>query len=249
MRVSCRMLSLLLWLLASGPAAATVELHVAVGLAKQPYVEEGGQSGMEVEIVRAALVQAGFRPVFEVFPQARGLMLLQSGRIDAMLTLAPDTPVSAFRSAPVLHYRNRAIVLKSSGIRLDGVADLARYSVAGFQNARLLLGPEFTAVTANHPRYSEQADQQIQNRLLYLHRVEVVVGDSLIFRHNNQALAANLDATAELSEFDIFPPSPRSVGFLRREQRDAFDRALKMLQHRGEVVRIVARYRAAYGFN
>lgn len=246
MRVPCWMLSLLL---ASGPALAEVELHVAVGLAKPPYVEEGGQSGMEVEIVRAALQQAGFRPRFEAYPQARGLMLLQSGRIDAMLTLAPDTPVSAFRSAPVLHYRNRAIVLKSSGIRLGSIADLARYSVAGFQNSRLLLGPVFTEVTARHPRYSEQADQQIQNRLLYLNRVEVVVGDSLIFQHNNRVLAHSLDTSAELAEFDIFPPSPRSVGFLRREQRDAFDRALKVLRRRGEVARIVARYRTAYGFN
>lgn len=249
MRVPCWMLSLLLWLLGSGPAAAAVELHVAVGLAKPPYVEEGGQSGMEVDIVRTALQRAGFRPVFEVFPQARGLMLLQSGRVDAMLTLAPDTPIQAFRSAPVLHYRNRAIVLKSSGIRLDSVADLAHYRVAGFQNARLLLGPDFTAVTADHPRYSELADQLIQNRLLYLHRVEVVVGDSLIFRHNNRVLAHSLDTSEELAEFDIFPPSPRSVGFLRREQRDAFDRALKALQRNGEVARIVTRYRTAYGFD
>ncbi|BAK75038.1 extracellular solute-binding protein, family 3 [Pseudogulbenkiania sp. NH8B] len=233
----------------AGPAATAAELHVAVGLAKPPYVEEGGQSGMEVEIVRAALQQAGFQPVFEAYPQARGLMLLQSGRVDAMLTLAPDTPVEAFRSAPVLYYRNRAIVLKSSGIRLEHLADLARYSVAGFQNARLLLGPEFTAVMARHPRYVELADQQIQNRLLYLHRVEVVVGDSLVFHQNNRALGTRLDTSAELAEFDLFPPSPRSVGFLREEQRDAFDRALKALQRSGEVARIVARYRAAYGFD
>lgn len=248
MRVSCRMLALLWWLLASGLAAAA-PLHVAVGLAKPPYVEEGGQSGMEVDIVRAALQLAGFQPVFEVYPQARGLMLLESGRVDAMLTLAPDSPVQAFRSLPVLHYRNRAITLKSSGIRLDSVADLAHHSVVGFQNARLLLGPDFTAVMAVHPRYVELADQLIQNRLLYLQRVEVVVGDSLIFQHNNRVLAHSLDTSEELAEFDIFPPSPRSVGFLRREQRDAFDRALKALQHSGEVARIVARYRAAYGFD
>ncbi|SME93009.1 substrate-binding periplasmic protein [Pseudogulbenkiania subflava] len=249
MRVFCWMLSLPLWLLASGHVVAAAELHVAVGLAKPPYVEEGGQGGMEVEIVRAALQQAGFKPVFEVYPQARGLMLLQSGHIDAMLTLAPDSPVDAFRSAPVLYYRNRAIVLKSSGIRLNSVADLVRHSVAGFQNARLVLGPDFTAVTADHPRYTELADQQIQNRLLYLHRVEVVVGDSLVFHQNNRALGKHLDTSAELVEFDLFPPSPRSVGFLRQEQRDAFDRALKTLQRSGEVARIVARYRAAYGFD
>ncbi|MTD33022.1 hypothetical protein [Paludibacterium denitrificans] len=51
---------------------------------------------------------------------------------------------------------------------------------------------------------------------------------------------------AELRTFELFDNEPRRVGFVSRSQRDAFDRALLLLQKRGEIERIHRYYQQKY---
>ncbi|WP_174873685.1 substrate-binding periplasmic protein [Vogesella oryzae] len=235
---------LLLCCLLPGPAAAAV-LRLAVGLAKPPYVEEGGNSGMEVELAVRTLQLAGHQPQIVQVPQARGLAMLQEGAVDAMITLIPGADSKLFYSQPLLYYRNRAIVLLHSGIVLRQPADLARYSVASFQNARLLFGSEYSKAVMMSPGYSEHADQDTLNRLLLNHRVDVVVSDELIFRanHSQQDLAGRRQAVIA---YALFGNSPRHVGFRSDQYRREFDSALLKLKSSGEYERILQFYRDKY---
>ncbi|SCK10681.1 ABC transporter substrate-binding protein [Vogesella sp. LIG4] len=224
---------------------AAANLRLAVGLAKPPYVEIGGKTGMEVELAVATLQQAGHQVEVVQVPQARGLAMLQEGTVDAMITLIPGASEGIFYSQPLLYYRNRAIVLQNSGIVLHQLADLAHYHVASFQNARLLFGSDYTRAVMAAPSYSEHADQDILNRLLLNHRVEVVVGDELIF-HAALTQQDRQGRRPPIASFALFGNTPRHVGFRSDQRRREFDTALLQLKAVGDYQRIVQHYRDKY---
>ena len=58
----------------------------------------------------------------------------------------------------------------------------------------------------------------------------------------SREVAGQVDTTQAVDWFDIFPPTPYQVGFIRAEQRDRFDQALLRVQQRGEDQRIRLRY-------
>ncbi len=240
-----RMLRLFLicCLLAAGAHADIVRL--AVGLTKPPYVEAGGNSGLEVALALATLRLAGHQPQVLQLPPARGLAMLDSGRVDAMLSLVPGALEGIFYSQPLLYYRNRAIALQDSGIVLTQLSQLAQYRVVAFQNARRLLGDDFRRAVERAPGYIEQGDQDIQNRMLFNRRVDVVIADELIFHANPTQHDLNNRSQAVVS-YALFPSSPRHVGFRRERLRQDFDSALLQLKASGEYERISRFYRGKY---
>src|SRR5574343_25991 len=69
--------------------AGAAEIRLAVGLAKPPYVENGGETGLEAALAIAVLAQAGYQTKVVPVPQARALAMLKEDQVDAMLTLKP----------------------------------------------------------------------------------------------------------------------------------------------------------------
>jgi len=238
-----RLLALLLCLMLLPAGAA--EIRLAVGLAKPPYVEAGGETGLESALAIAVLAQAGYKAKVVQVPAARGLAMLKEGLVDAMITLTPGASEGLYYSQPLIYYRNRAIALHSSGIVLMQVSDLSRYTVASFQNARLLFGPDFANAVARSPGYSEHADQDTLNRLLLNHRVDVIVGDEYIFRANPTQADLN-GQRFNIVSYALFGNSPRHVGFVSQTLRQQFDTALLKLKASGEYERITQLYRQRY---
>ena len=225
--------------------AGAAEIRLAVGLAKPPYVENGGETGLEAALAIAVLAQAGYKAKVVQVPAARGLAMLKEGLVDAMITLTPGASEGLYYSQPLIYYRNRAIALHSSGIVLMQVSDLSRYTVASFQNARLLFGNEFAAAVARSPGYSEHADQDTLNRLLLNRRVDVIVGDEYIFRANPTQTDLN-GQRFNIVSYALFNNSPRHVGFASQTLRQQFDAALLKLKASGEYERISQYYRQRY---
>ena len=238
-------LRLILALLCLLPTTWAAEVRLAVGLTKLPYVEEGGRSGLEAALAIATLTQAGYQVKVVQLPQARGLAMLKEGQVDAMITLTPAASDALFYSQPLLYYRNRAIALHSSGIVLTQLGDLSRYSVASFQNARLLFGTDFANAVARSPNYSEHADQDTLNRLLLNRRVDVIISDEFIFRANPTQTDLNGQRHATVS-YALLGSSPRHVGFANVYLRQQFDNALLQLKTSGEYERITQQYRQRY---
>lgn len=222
---------------------ATAEpIRLGFGTHKPPYVFEGEPRGLEYEIVAAAARRAGFAMQAYYAPMERLHLLLQRGEIDAITTTGERSGVTAFYSAPHIHYQNVAVALRARRYRIERIADLAGYSVSAFQRARFLLGSEFQRMTEINPRYREEARQIARNRLLYSGRIEVVVADMRILRYLNREVLNQVDVSQPLSEYRLFEPTPYQVGFRREDQRDRFDRALAALRASGEYRAIERKY-------
>ncbi len=223
-------------------AASPIEVRVGMGLAKPPYIMESGKDGIEVEIAEQALAASGYKMVALQFPQARALAMQRSGQLDAMLGVDEGIGGKDFFSDPYVVYQNVAITLSSRNIQLKRIEDLAGYSVAGFQNARMVLGERFKAVMSTHEGYKEHPQQMIQNNLLFTGHVDVVIGDWRIFRYLSQHMDAKIDATQPITLHHIFPPNPRKAVFLDAQLRDQFNAGLKTIRSNGVYDGILKKY-------
>jgi polar amino acid transport system substrate-binding protein len=223
-------------------AAPLPEIQVGVGLTKPPYIMGPGQGGIEYEIAEKALDASGYHMVAQHLPPARALALLRAGKLDAMLSVDEGIGGNNFFSDVYMHYQNVATTLASRDIRLRGIPDLKQYSVAAFQNASLILGPEFKAMTEHHHDYKEHSQQITQNRLLYAGRVDVVIGDRIIFQYLNRQAEGSIDTSQPVTHHMIFRPSPRKAVFRDAALRDAFNAGLKIIRKNGTIAAIYKKY-------
>ncbi|WP_151632407.1 substrate-binding periplasmic protein [Noviherbaspirillum aerium] len=217
-------------------------LQIGVGLIKPPYFLAPGTGGMEYEIAEKAFEAGGYRMAAQHLPPSRALALLRAGHLDGMLSVTEGIGGRHYFSESYLHYQNVAIALSSRNLRIRGVSDLRGWSVAAFQNASLLLGEEFKTVATGHPDYREYAQQLTQNKLLYTGRVDVVVGDRLVFRHLSRHLEAPIDVRQAVTLYPLFPPSPRMAVFKDAAMRDAFNAGLQVIRRNGVYGAILKKY-------
>lgn len=210
-----------------------------------PYVMVDGAgrfSGLEYEIVVAALSAAGHtvRPV--ALPLARLVGTFNAGTVPAAAPLLPSTATRGSLSEVYLEYRNVAIALKSSGIRIESLADLKGRAIAAFQTATRVLGPEYAAVVEDNPMYAETADQILQIRQLFAGRVDLIVGDSRLLRYYVRTTVPGPNPEARITEFELFPPTRYRAGFSDARFAADFDEGLATIRKNGTYAAIVAKY-------
>jgi polar amino acid transport system substrate-binding protein len=227
---------------AMADADAPREIHIGMGLAKPPYIMESGEAGIDYEIANQAFAAAGYKMVVLQFPQARGLAMFRAGQLDGLLSIDRGIGGNDFFSDPYVTYQNVAITLASRHIRLARIEDLAKYSVAAFQNANAVLGESFKLLATGHPQYKEYAQQIQQDKMLYSGRVDVVIGDRLIFLYYSKRLDPAINSDQEVEFHAIFPPNPRLAVFRDREARDKFNAGLKIIRHNGTYDAILRKY-------
>lgn len=218
------------------------EVHVGMGLPKPPYIMESGTAGFDVDIARQALAMAGYKMVGHMLPQTRALAMLRAGQLDGMLSITEGIGGQDYFTDNYIVYQNVATTLARRNLKIQQVEDLAGYSVAAFQNASMVLGERYNLVVSNHTDYRELPTQITQNKLLYMGRVDVVVGDHLIFRHYIDKLEAQIDAKQPVTFHRIFPESPRKAVFRDPRVRDAFNAGLKAIRANGTYDAITSQY-------
>jgi polar amino acid transport system substrate-binding protein len=218
------------------------EVQVGTGLPKPPYIMESGTAGLDHDIAKQALAVGGHKLVAHMLPQTRALAMLRAGQLDGMLSITDGIGGQGYFTDSYIVYQNVATTLASRNLKLRQVEDLAGYSVAAFQNASMVLGERFTLVASGHSDYRELPSQITQNKLLFMGRVDVVVGDRLIFRHFIDKLERQIDVTQALTYHRIFPESPRKAVFRDARVRDAFNAGLKTIRANGTYDAIVRQY-------
>jgi polar amino acid transport system substrate-binding protein len=228
----------------SATAAEPTTVTTGFGINKPPYVLEAENSGLEVELVKAAFKAVGIdmKPYFA--PQVRLHALMQRRAIDALTATTEQTGVTAFYSDVYISYHNYAITLSSrKDINIQRIEDLANYSVTSFVRAQLVLGPRFRAAVAKSPKYSEPPQQSVRNLLLYSGRVDVAVGDQRIFDYYRREVSKLVNVDQAVTYHDIFPPTEYKVGFRSAELRDRFNAGLAMIRKNGVYAEISQRYK------
>ncbi len=226
-------------------ARAADVLNVGFSSNKPPYVIEASASGIEVDIIIAAGRAAGFAVKPNFAPMSRLARMLERGEVDAIATTNYGDSGEMQFSREYIEYQNFAVALAARKLRIERIADLEKYSVSSFQRAQTLLGPEFNLMASNNPRYREEAEQIVRNRLLLSGRVDVVVGDRRIIEYFNREIAGQVDTAQPLAWYALFPPTPYRVGFRDGAKRDRFNAGLAAIRKNGEYAAIMKRY-AAY---
>lgn len=224
----------------SGSGIKTVS--VVFSLAKPPYVSVDLKSGLELEIVKAAFEQEGYQVTPSFTSMKRGEILFRSGSVDGIIDKRLDSALG-FGSDIYIEYHNVAATLRSRNIEIKNLEDLQSRSVTGFQTARELLGPKFRKAIANNRRYSEVASQVVQVEQLIRGRVEVIVGDELIFRHFQKKLQAEQGLKGEIEFHPVFQVNCYMMVFHSAEVRDVFNRGLKKIRQNKSYDQIMARYK------
>jgi polar amino acid transport system substrate-binding protein len=227
---------------AHGQEAALREVHIGMGLPKPPYVMESGNAGLDVEIVRQSLAAGGYKLVGHMLPQTRALAMLRAGQLDGLMSITEGIGGQDYFTDNYIVYQNVATTLSRRRLNIQQIEDLANYSVAAFQNASMVLGDRFSMVVSAHSDYREVPAQVTQNKLLFMGRVDVVVGDRLIFRYFSERLEPQIDASQPVTFHRIFPESPRKAVFREARVRDAFNAGLKAIRANGTYDAILRQY-------
>ena len=200
-------LSLLLICLFILPTYAfSASLTIGSALNRPPYIIEDAESGLEIDIIKAAFKEMGQPVNFKFYSRKRQVLYFNKDRLDAVMTMNPANGVDGYWSNDYVEYTNVAISLAEQRLEITRIADLKKYSVAAFENARFLLGPEFNAV-AQQTIYREVDSQLSQNRMLYLGRINTVIADRYIFAQLNKFVEDDVDTQQALSYHFIFPPT------------------------------------------
>ncbi|WP_169545275.1 substrate-binding periplasmic protein [Sneathiella aquimaris] len=221
-------------------AAQAAEIKVGQGVLP-PYGIKESNSGIEVDIVRAALAKKGHTIVVRFVPFGRVGKDFQDGKIDAANTLTPDSGVKGEYSDSHISYQNVATTLKDSGLNLGSIGDLNAHKVVAFANASIYLGDDFAKMASGNKNYREVADQATQNKLLMTGRTDVVVGDIRIFQFYNKKIADQVKLK-DVTYHTIFKPTAYSVAFKDAKIRDDFNAGLKEIKASGEYDQIIAKY-------
>ncbi|KAF0222608.1 MAG: Extracellular solute-binding protein family [Rhodospirillaceae bacterium] len=242
---NCRLIMAALTLAVPMAANAT-DLKIAVPRWGPPYVIPKSLTGIEYDIVKQALANAGHTMTPMLTVLARIPKEMQTGTIDAAMTMRPETGTDACYSDTHIAYRNYAISLESRDIHIDTIADLADKSVVAFQNAHLYLGDAYHKAVQTNPGYREEANQVVQAMLLYSGRIQAVVADANILRWYaaQPDVRSKVDVTQKLRLHPLFPPTDHYVAFRDPGLCADFNRGLKTLRENGGYDRIIAHYQS-----
>lgn len=210
----------------SNTAIANDELMIVVGLAKQPYVIQADDSGFEVDLIRNILKEMGNSTKFIYTTFGHSSKMFKIKEVDAIMTTNKTVFSDQLKLSDVyITYQNIAISLKEKNLTINTIKDLANYSIASFQKAEKLLGPDFADAVEQSPLYFEVANQSQQPTLLLKKRVEVLVMDKNIFKYFTRDLS-NEDRNMLFTFHQIFPGTDYRIAFKNKKYLNLFNETL-----------------------
>lgn len=227
------------------PAPATLRIGMQSVVA--PFVMPGQQTGLLVDVLRAAFATQHIASDFIYLPNVRLEQQLRDGKVDVSAGAKPGQMQWGYLSHwPVMNFHNMAITLRSHIPALNHIDELKQYRVTAFRNARKFLGPAYNVATENS-NYREASTMPSAG--LLLNRMDVIISQPDIFRY--YLIRQMPEAKERLDEFafhDILGPGNLYWFAFRSEaQRDAFERGIAEIYNSGEIDHIIERYRREYG--
>lgn len=244
-----------------GLPAGTMAKDVNILASDLPPMMAKDGKGREAAIIGETLAACGHKAVFTVVPFSRNWADYKNdsaGTFDAVTPVPPGMSLPGVPSVVHIRFQNGASVLKSSGLAIQGVGDLGGQRIITFAGGKDIL-PGLKEAIGGFADFQEKADQLIHSSLLFAKRVDVVLGDGLIFAEYNRQLQdkvkagdkLNVDPGQDVIFTAIFPPSPYTVVFRDPALRDDFNRCFDALTRKGRIDAInkdaVEPYRATVG--
>jgi len=253
LRAVFKILILVLPLNALSAESRNQELLIGISFSIPPYVIKEQNNGLELALLKRCLEGSGYTVKTSFLPLARSLLDFQSGRLNGVINVKKGS-VEGFYTDEVITFRNYAISLKKNMFQILNMRALSQKSIVAFQRASKFLEPTFRDVVRHNNEYREVADQSLQVKQLFKHRVDVVVMEQKIFKYFRKQL---FDLNVELGEqsyfssteilqpvvyHDIFKPSHYRFAFRSESVRDNFNAILREIKSNGEYNRILEQY-------
>ena len=235
---------------ASTCLAGEKAVMVAVDHATQPFTLPDSDSGLQVEIIRAAFASQSTPVTFVFLSSKRTALAFKSGLVDVLTDDKPGNNVTNVNSHwPVMTFRNQAITSTHKNLKLNSIADLSKLRVVAFQEASRYLGAEFAAMANHNSAYLELP--HMPSRMLSLDRTDVIISQPDIFRFNltNESSPTQINQVFESFEYHDILPAVNQYWFGFRDEalRDRFERGIAAIYANGEIDALFRQYQQSYG--
>ncbi len=162
------------------------QVYFLAGLPIAPFIINENGSGIQLDIIRQALLSQNVNTQFKHVPLARSILNYAKPNIDAISILPSNFHYNdMFISKPYITYKNVAVSLleRERELEIKSINDLVGLNIAAFQKAGQFLGTQFNEKITNLTGYREIADQRKQIDMLYTGQTEVIILDINIFKH------------------------------------------------------------------
>lgn len=217
--------------------------EITVGMGNfAPYFIEKGNTGIFGDLITAVFRHMpDHQPRFLFGLSTKRLWVeFKMGRIDA--APLPDSLESAgCRTDQIFQFFNVVIAKVNAKLEINNISDLAGKSIVAFQGAKKVFGAEFTKLI-EFGFYEEVPNQNAQAKMLIYDRVDVSVGDMLIFLQSLKDIKIQSWTPKDFAFYHIFPPAYRRMGFRDIEMCAPFNKALKQVRQSGDYESIYDSY-------
>lgn len=229
----------------SGALKADV-VRVAFGEKLPPFIIPELNSGIQVEIVREALLVRGHVLKGVYLPMGRIPISFKDRKVDvAMLDVGEDMSIfgSHYGEPPIL-YDNVFITLKKNNLAIKKPEDLKNLRIMSFIGAQKRY-PEWLGNLKINENYVEKNDQSVQPLLLDIGRYDAVLSDRYIFKYYSVQSKKNpryKNFPVVEHSFTTADPGHYRPVFHDKKIRDDFNFGLKKIRKSGRVRAIYNSY-------
>jgi len=237
---------ILLFLITNIIPINSAEVKMSFGEKIPPYTFPETNSGIELEVIGAALAYKGHVLKPSYCPLAKVPLVFKNKTVDAAMTdLGEDlTKFGGHYADPAVWYNNVFITLEENDLTIDKPEDLEGLIITSFQGAIKRYPKWLKPVRADY-NYFEQNNQKLQVLVLHKKRVDVILSDINIFKYN----------TSKLIREEGFVPKPTRIHqfvklnlmdyrpiFRDKKIRDDFNEGLNHIKKTGQFQGIYDKY-------
>lgn len=210
-----------------------------------PYVikTDSGYSGLDYEIIAAALAKKGHTLKVTILPFARLVATFnENTALDAASPVVSTFNVNGTMTDSFITYTNVGLSMEKAQVPVKTVEDFGKVRVIAFQNAKNVLGSAFQAAVEGNSKYREEANQQLQLKALFNDRTDVVIGERRILKFFINDPSTEVDAGLKTVEHNLFNPVNYSVVFRDAALAKDFNEGLAAIKASGEYDALLKKY-------
>ncbi|MFT6986772.1 MAG: polar amino acid transport system substrate-binding protein [Psychromonas sp.] len=224
--------------------ANSAEVVMAFAEEIRPYVIPTSNSGIELAVIGESLAYHGHKLIPKYYPLGRLPKAFIARKVDAAMTDAGiNLSAQGYYAEPTVIYHNRLISLKKRNLKIAKPEDLTGLSVIAFKGADQRY-PRWLDAVKKEGKYYATSKQNLQVRMLFAGRYDVVLSDRYIFNYYaNQLIDKNQLQAHSIQEHNVFKLNPENYRpiFRNKTIRDDFNEGLNYLKQTG-------RYQAIYDY-
>jgi len=216
-------------------------IRVGVIRSNPPYVTENPSAGIDNDIVRAALANAGFQAKFFHAPLGRLDSLFEDNKVEAITTFDPTARKCAL-SDVFSYWHDGLIVRRGLARKVTSVADLKGLRVGTFPRAEFALGDQLAPYLPSFAKRLTVFRTDLVVPMLDRGRIDAYIGDvwAVQTSFDNQFGIREDQPPYVVAQY--FKPTPRWLCFHDEALVKAFDEGLAELKASGRYKAIIEMY-------